>query len=429
MPDEPNKKMDEMLRNYADQRRKAPELTLHPATRQMLRGEVARVHGSRDGRTTGWQRLRAFLPQISFAGGLCLIFGIAVLSLRQPSSTSESAPASESTPTSSGAVPQELKDLPEPEGLSKLGVDQQTISSEASPISETRQRIATKPEPKNSDLGNEPSHSPSRQIRQEPSADSSPSRLRSAPKPQRNIDDARRQNASQQSAVQIVPPREEYDATLEKNEVLSQAAPPMPQTPSPGTATEQGDRQQRLGRTLTATAPPAPQQVSRSATMTNLGAARRLSFSQVPIAGGAQVTVATRGANSILNNFQVEQLGTSVRILDEDGSIYTGNLQPTNVNVALQSDFTAAQPQAAALENSAAFYFRVQGTNQTLHCDVVVTGKYFAQTNVQPTSLNTFAIAPDATEKETPAPRHLIIGDAMLGGTNQVPVHAVSKQP
>jgi hypothetical protein len=39
MPDEPNKKMDEMLRSYAEERRKAPETPLHQATRNMLQGE------------------------------------------------------------------------------------------------------------------------------------------------------------------------------------------------------------------------------------------------------------------------------------------------------------------------------------------------------------------------------------------------------
>ena len=89
MPDEPNKKMDEMLRSYAQERRKAPDVPLHPATRNLLQAEVKRVFGSSQPATPWWRNLRAFWPQLTFAGGLCLIFGIAVLSLRQPSRTSE----------------------------------------------------------------------------------------------------------------------------------------------------------------------------------------------------------------------------------------------------------------------------------------------------------------------------------------------------
>jgi len=55
MPDEPNKKMDEMLRAYADERRKEPDLQLHPATRNLLQGEVTRAFGSASAGVTGWR--------------------------------------------------------------------------------------------------------------------------------------------------------------------------------------------------------------------------------------------------------------------------------------------------------------------------------------------------------------------------------------
>src|SRR5712664_2452194 len=45
MPDEPNRKMDELLKSYAKKRREdagAP-LELHPATRRLLQSEVARL--------------------------------------------------------------------------------------------------------------------------------------------------------------------------------------------------------------------------------------------------------------------------------------------------------------------------------------------------------------------------------------------------
>ena len=84
MPDDPQQKMDDLLRRYAEERRKAAEVTLHPATRQMLKGEVSRVFGTASAKSGWFSRLRAFWPQIAFAGGLCLVFGIAVLSLRQP---------------------------------------------------------------------------------------------------------------------------------------------------------------------------------------------------------------------------------------------------------------------------------------------------------------------------------------------------------
>src|SRR5688500_421162 len=102
MPDEPNKKMDELLRAYAQQRRKTPELPLHPATRQMLQGEVTRVYGKEAGGRSWWMRLRAFWPQIAFGAALSAVLVVAVLSLQQPSrqepvADSASAPSPSAT--------------------------------------------------------------------------------------------------------------------------------------------------------------------------------------------------------------------------------------------------------------------------------------------------------------------------------------------
>src|SRR5687768_17018352 len=85
MPDEPNKKVDEMLRAYAQERRKGPEVQLHPATRNLLQGEVRRVFGVSGTAEPKpwWKRLRAFWPQLTFAGSMCLILSIAILSLRE----------------------------------------------------------------------------------------------------------------------------------------------------------------------------------------------------------------------------------------------------------------------------------------------------------------------------------------------------------
>ena len=67
MPDEPNKQMDETLRAYAQERRKAPEVSLHPATRNLLQAEVKRAFGSRSA-FPWWRNLRAFWPHLAFGG-------------------------------------------------------------------------------------------------------------------------------------------------------------------------------------------------------------------------------------------------------------------------------------------------------------------------------------------------------------------------
>ena len=125
----------------------------------------------------------------------------------------------------------------------------------------------------------------------------------------------------------------------------------------------------------------------------------------------------------------MEQTGTNVRVYDEDGSVYLGALQVTNSAVDAVVELGLELAREPILANSTAYFFSVQGTNQTLRSDVVLTGRYFARTNFQPTSLDSFAIAPEAKAKEQAPPLGLIVGNATVGGTNQVPVHAVSSQP
>ena len=125
----------------------------------------------------------------------------------------------------------------------------------------------------------------------------------------------------------------------------------------------------------------------------------------------------------MLTSFQVEQFGTNVRFLDRDGSVYVGVLDPTNALA-----FSERKEDAAQIANSANYFFRVQGINRTLGTDLLFTGQYFEQTNMAPSSLDTFAISPGGAPRPTNQARHLIIGNATLGETN-VPVRAVSREP
>ena len=74
MPEEPNNRMEEMLRAYARERRKKPDVRMHPATRGMLQAEVARQYGQAGpAHTSFWKQMRAFWPQFAFGAGLCAI--------------------------------------------------------------------------------------------------------------------------------------------------------------------------------------------------------------------------------------------------------------------------------------------------------------------------------------------------------------------
>jgi len=107
----------------------------------------------------------------------------------------------------------------------------------------------------------------------------------------------------------------------------------------------------------------------------------------------------------VLKSFQIEQSGSSIRILDADGSVYTGSVQVA-ANAALQRSLALkaaapTAPQIAAGRNSAQtvtdagignsqtssqYAFRVSGTNLTLRQRVVFDGNLWPTTNGSPQS-------------------------------------------
>src|SRR3954468_2204570 len=84
MADEPNKRMDEMLKAYAEKRRQDPGATveLHPATRQMLQTEVARTY-KQGPRAPIVQRVMLLWPRVAFAAA-CLIATLTVVLIVLP---------------------------------------------------------------------------------------------------------------------------------------------------------------------------------------------------------------------------------------------------------------------------------------------------------------------------------------------------------
>ena len=102
----------------------------------------------------------------------------------------------------------------------------------------------------------------------------------------------------------------------------------------------------------------------------------------------------------VLASFEVEQAGTELRIVDGDGSVYSGYVQIADVarrRLAASAEASAVTqaPQAIrrAREEKAwasrdadqpappAYFFRVAGTNRSLHKKVVFSGNLMATTN------------------------------------------------
>src|SRR4051812_8450124 len=91
MPPEPdNTKMEELLKAYAKKREDASggPLEVHPATRRLLQGEVARVYPkTRPAEGLAWYKmLFQFWPRVAFALGIVVLLGGTLWILNRPPS-------------------------------------------------------------------------------------------------------------------------------------------------------------------------------------------------------------------------------------------------------------------------------------------------------------------------------------------------------
>lgn len=84
MAQEPNNQMDDLLKGYAKQRRQqaGEPFAMHPATRRMLRDEVARTLG-RQAAPSRWDMLRLWWPRLALGGASAAIVAVAAVVVMQ----------------------------------------------------------------------------------------------------------------------------------------------------------------------------------------------------------------------------------------------------------------------------------------------------------------------------------------------------------
>jgi hypothetical protein len=106
-------------------------------------------------------------------------------------------------------------------------------------------------------------------------------------------------------------------------------------------------------------------------------------------AGGAAAPPA-----AVLTSFRVEQSGNNLKVVDGDGSVYTGSVQIAQQEPAADYSFAAAKntPTSAARAAKASsptaqsYFFRVAGTNRNLNEPIVFSGNFVPFTNDQLTT-------------------------------------------
>src|SRR5262249_46044231 len=146
-------------------------------------------------------------------------------------------------------------------------------------------------------------------------------------------------------------------------------------------------------------------------------------------------TQVSRSAN-VLNMFQVQQEGSEIRVLDADGSTYTGKIEQSTKSAELDSRVTARQYAAKQTRRDAAqagqsesaapqSYFRAPGYNGSLKRALVFEGNYTAPSQQQPAS----ATSNDRERAESSRDRARIVGTVRVNGEAPVEVDAIAEAP
>ena len=140
----------------------------------------------------------------------------------------------------------------------------------------------------------------------------------------------------------------------------------------------------------------------------------------------------TKQSLNILNEFQVEQTDHEIRVVDADGSTYSGKLEPLAQNDA-RSIFNQKRNYAApssrpvtsfddkAQAAKAEFYFRATGYNSSLKKRLVFEGNYIASS----VSAQKKAAKAEAEERDEQIPAR-ITGTAKIRGESPVQIDAIA---
>jgi hypothetical protein len=172
----------------------------------------------------------------------------------------------------------------------------------------------------------------------------------------------------------------------------------------------------------------------------------------------AMVTDKASPVKTVLASFEISRVGSEVRVVDADGSVYTGFVQPA-ADLKRSRTVKAEQPgavseslgsSAATVEHSASvrnqaeaqtapdYFFRVVGTNRTLGENVTFTGQFVAAAEVSKPATITNSVRlsggtglarfqeSKAAASEPPANSSRIAGKVLIGNRSEIEINAAS---
>jgi hypothetical protein len=216
----------------------------------------------------------------------------------------------------------------------------------------------------------------------------------------------------------------ELPSQLTKDEIASAKIQSAPAA-APGA----GADSKAKSDTMAAAAPPIAQPSSAG----SLGMTRQ--FSQQSLAQSFRNNAQVNRSANVLNTFQVQQQGNEIRVLDADGSTYTGKIEQLAKSTELDSRMAARRDAAKQTRSYAAksvpekesavsqSYFRATGYNVSLKKTLVFEGNYAAPPAQQPATVT----ANDRERSEQSRDRARIVGTVRVNGEAPVEVDALAE--
>ena len=438
---EPERPIEKLLRAFAKKRREdaGSNFELHPATRRMLQGEVARTFGKRAPEKRSFfhsllENPRRLAWAAAVVGIVALLAAIILPAFRDEKNgfslakneelgaAPKTEPVNAPVPTAApGGAAKELSGVsgqPQPgKKDSELFDVQKDRALKKEKTADTTDGLLALNEPKEaekpltlSDRSRDESRTHELAI--------APSVERKSPELAADIQDQTlNRRATGASTVATTPPQSTTSpsalggalaarsiaptaAAPAPSTVAAATASPQPATPSPALQppAEIADKLVMSKSLVTTEPPPPPAPAQNSSQLFYFSDAaanvtNSQKFKQVGLnLGAAKKTSGTRSpAVKVLTAFQFEQNGGDVRILDADGSVYNGRLQVTNEPLRMVSDAVTTSGAARSYRQSAQaqsqmpsvqnVVFRVSGTNKSLKEKVVFTGAFLGLTN------------------------------------------------
>ncbi len=484
--------IERLLRAFAKKRRDGAgePLELHPATRRMLQGEVARQFPKKTADGATWAQVLAGLwPRLAWVAPVIVVLGIGVWALVQSHRKAEEKFALAKNLPAPTAQPSVMLERPAQRKLAEAETAEATardkslkalVAVKESPdfkkTSEPEVALVRRGEAANA--SNEALQIASQ--KKEARADTGGTSIAArdvAGEPRRELAlDQMKEAMPKSSSVPVVIAGGQNQAGN-----VAAVSPPANRADLPSGGFGAGGGGGRGGRgargargggatpALAAAAPVTPAPGPPAGTTATLAATSKSEavnglafvntvtltqrFSQAETRARSALADSSVAPGQVLAAFQFEQNGSQLRVIDNDGSAYTGSIELAAADsyffggagekdaVKLKAEDRAVARQVAASPTPGSqtgqnFSFHVTGTNRTLNQQVVFTGNLLALTNAPlaaPAAATAGVLQSNQLFRAQQTQRSLqnssISGKAQLGDGRQIEVNAVPIAP